>query len=178
MIRIGLPPPVLPRLRLHWYGAQTLFARQSRLARSYAIRVTDQYREWYQRIRQILTARISLRLRAGERQRQRLALFASKYEDLVDLLCWAAKDGAHPDRDIQYASLRKWMQGNYRSIRPLLLPYWKTAHTAEDPFVALYAADNVDDFINASSSMETITRTRFALDECREALQTLPAPGE
>jgi hypothetical protein len=173
MIRIGLPPPLLPRLRLHWRSTHTLFTRQTRSLRESASRTAEVTREGWGHACKSWSSRLSLRAYALARQRARLAAFEAKYEDLVDLLCWAAKDGIHTNRDARYTQLRAWMRVHYRALRPRLNPYWSGSgeDACTDPFEALFLDANVNDVINAAASIENITRTRLALDAYRESLE-------
>lgn len=170
MIRIGLPPPVLPRLRLHWHATHTLFARQTRSLREATAHATEALKEWLRHISHSMTA--PWKRAAAARHKARLAPFEDHYEDLVDLLCWAAKDGIHTDRDTRYRDLRAWMQQHYPKLRPHLRPHWAEAETdACDPFEALFAAENVEDVIHAKAGIEHIMRTRCALDSYHETLE-------
>ncbi len=173
MIRIGLPPPLLPRLRLHWHATHTLFSRQARHLRESAARTAEVSREWWDHVREVWAARLSLRARAAARQRARLAEFETRYEELVDLLCWAAKDGVHTHRDERYRDCRSWMRVHYRALRPRLHAYWAEAEApdASDPFEALFHQENIDDIINAPESISHIMQTRTALDSYRAALE-------
>jgi hypothetical protein len=178
MIRIGLPPPLLPRLRLHWHNTHSLFSRQARLLRESATRTAEVSRDWWLQVRAGLSTRLSLRARALSRHRTRLACFEQKYEALVDLLCGAARDGMHGDQEARYRELRAWMQTHYRTLGPRLRPYWATLEeTASDPFEALFHQENVNDVIHAATGIEDIMRTRAALDAYRAVLDEGASKG-
>ena len=153
-IRIELPPRILPRLRLRWHSAHALVLRQTRALREFASRTTAVPRAWRRHISDTVFARLSVRAYLARRRRARFEAFAACYEDLVDLLCWAAKDGDHTDRDARYAQLRAGMRRHYRAIRPRLRPYWAGTYApaTDDPFEALFAPKNVDDVINAAAA--------------------------
>lgn len=172
MIRIGLPPPMLSRLRLHWHATQTHYLSQSRALREYATRTTAVWQTRWESVCAWGVARLSLRAHALARRRAQLACFEEKYEDLVDLLCWAAKDGVHTDRDARYAELRSWMRVHYRKIRPNLRPYCVEIRlpAAPDPFEALFSSENMDSILHASDGIEYILQTRSILEEYRGAL--------
>ena len=108
MIRIELPPVILPRLRLHWHSAHLQFSRRSRALREYANRTAAVSAAWWRHASGKTVASLSLRhrmrVRTVVRLSTQLATFEERYEDLVDLLCWAAKDGVHTDRDARYAA--------------------------------------------------------------------------
>jgi hypothetical protein len=177
MIRIGLPPAMWPRLRLHWHVTRTAFSRQTRALQELGNRTADVYRAWWQHVTERVLAPISLRAWARQRSLSRLARFEERYEDLVDLLCWSAKDGIHTDRDARYTEMRRWMQRHYPRVRPHLRPHWKLEATERDPFAALFASDNVDEFINGSGGIEDIMRSRAALEACRSELETPGCTG-
>jgi hypothetical protein len=119
-----------------------------------------------------MLARLSLRAYAVRRQRIRLNAFEAHYEDLVDLLCWAAKDGDHTDRDARYAELRIAMRRRYRDVRKRLRPYWDSPETETfpDPFESLFLPADVDEVINSVTGIEQISQTRTALDAYRADL--------
>jgi hypothetical protein len=171
MIRIGLPPSVLPRLRLRGPFTPSWRTRQTRALQEYASRTTAVPYAWLRRLSEWATARLSLRARAAERQRAQLAEFEEKYEQLVDLLCWAAKEGDHTGRDRRYAELRAWMGSRYHRLRPRLRPYF-LAEGAEsaDPFAALFTPECVEEVLHAETSVEDLMRTRAALDAYRATL--------
>ncbi|HZT44480.1 MAG TPA: hypothetical protein VFA07_20110 [Chthonomonadaceae bacterium] len=174
-IRIDLPPVLLPRLRLHWHATHQQLSRYSRALQEYANRTAAVSRAGWRSVSErtvaCLSVRHRLRVRAEVRLRKRVAAFEERYEDLVDLLCWAAKDGVHTDRDARYTALRAWMRANYRTVRRHLCAYWaEEATPAVDPFEALFAPENVDGIINAADGIEVIMRTRAALDAYHDAL--------
>jgi hypothetical protein len=174
-IRIDLPPVLLPRLRLHWHATHQQLSRYSRALQEYANRTAAVSRAGWRSVSErtvaCLSVRHRLRVRAETRVRERVAAFEERYEDLVDLLCWAAKDGVHTDRDARYTALRAWMRAHYRTVRPHLRAYWtEEAMPAADPFEALFAPENVDGIINAAEGIDVIMRTRAALDAYHNAL--------
>lgn len=166
MIRVGLPPTMLPRLRLHWHSVTALYARQTRALREYGTRTTGVTREWWRQLLLNSRNRLNLRARAAARQQAQFRLFEEKYEDLVDLLCWAAKEGVQSDRDARYAELRRWMLAHYRTVRPRLRPYFQETSTAEcaDPFEALFFPERLSEVIHAENGIEIVMRTRAALE--------------
>ncbi len=181
-IRLELPRTLAPRLQMHWHGAQAGLRRQFRTARTFAARTTATARQWVQGLADSVVARIGLRARAALRHLARLDAFEARYDDLVDLLCWAAKDGIHTDRDARYAELRAWMCVHYRPYSPRLRPYWQEPGAAAlanacDPFETLFRCDNVDDFINDADGIAHLMRTRLALDEYRAALGSRLPPA-
>lgn len=173
MIRLGLPPTVWPRLRLHWHVTRTAFSRQKRALQELGNRTAEGYRTWWQHITERILAPLSLRERARQRSLARIVQFEERYEDLVDLLCWSAKDGVHTDRDRRYAEARTWMAHHYPRIRPYLLPHWQQDNAERDPFAALFASENVEEVINGIGGIEDMVRSRAALEACRAELEVV-----
>src|SRR5947209_1285055 len=103
-IRIGLPPPMLPRVRSHWHSACVQAQRQTRLLRAWAASTGESVRAWWQNA----ASQKSLRARALQRQRGHLDAFEQRYEDLIGLLCGAARDGMTPQMAGRYTELRRW----------------------------------------------------------------------
>ena len=171
MIRIGLPPPVLPRLRLHWHVTRTVFARHSRALLEVSNRTAEAYSAWWLHVSQRILAPLSLRDRARRRALARLAQFEAQYDELVDLLCWSAKDGVHTDRDTRYATARSWMLRNYPGIQSRLRPHWAEADPERDPFAALFASADVEAVINGCGGIDDMIRSRAALAACREDME-------
>ena len=107
------------------------------------------------------------------RQQTVLLEFEEKYEDLVDLLCWAAKEGVHGDMAARYAELRSWMKANYRYIRSYLHPFWSDSvnHEDLDPFEVLFSAEEVDNVINAFTGISALMSSREALVACYASME-------
>lgn len=90
-------------------------------------------------------------------QRQLLAEFYEKFEDLVELICDAGYAGDATDFQSRYESIRAWMLRAY----PLLKPYI-SAHLVHDPS-------------DAEFGLETIGRPTDACEAlfCAERLSTV-----
>jgi hypothetical protein len=167
-IRIG-PPPNLARLRLYWHVTLSQYRRRPQaFQESYAPTQPGLLERWVQQGGRLLT-RLHPRNRMEARRRADFTAFSNHYEDLVDLLCWAAKDGVHTDRDARYAELRAWMHLNYHRVRPLLRPHLGPWEGTLDPFEELFAPESVDDVINDAAGILYVTQTRRALDACEAA---------
>jgi hypothetical protein len=107
--------------------------------------------------------------------------FGRRFDELVDLLCWSAKEGDHDGRDEQYAELRAWFIGNYEPVRPLLLEYLTSEAddmiparpgqpAQRDAFESLFLPRDIDSIINSDTVICRIIRTRQAVDALHEAL--------
>lgn len=105
--------------------------------------------------------------------------FESRFDELVDLLCWSAKDGDHEGRDECYASLRAWFLSNYEPLRPLLLNHLKIAPedvvparpgqpVPRDAFESLFLPRDVDAIIHSDTVVFRLIRTRCAVDALRD----------
>lgn len=122
-----------------------------------------------------------------ERQEQ-LAVFYSKYEDLVGLLCDSAQYGPNAHLEDQYQSLRAWMQRNYGPLSQVVVAYLEFCvedtrapldlygHST-DAFEALYAAPTLQEQLRSDdgSMIGRIMRTREALNRYAEQLRRLAA---
>jgi hypothetical protein len=172
-IRIG-PPPALARLRLHWHATQNYYLRQARTVRETATDTTRGVTLWWRNTSTKLSMRLRRHARAQARQQAQYAAFFTYYEDLVDLLCWAAKDGVHTERDARYAELRRWMQLNYHRIRPHLRAHLDTWEGPFDPFEELFAPECIDEIINDPACIQFMMQTRMALDAYSATLENAP----
>ena len=173
-IRLG-PPPGLARLRLQWHATRNQFLRQSRIWNEQALAWRTDTRAWWQRVGLANVSRWSLRERARQRQRVRqltqLADFTVHYEDMVDLLCWAAKEGANEEQSRKYGEMRVAMQSRYGVMRPRLRGFLHTPDDQFDAFECLFTPQKLEDVINDLGAIENVMRTRAALDEYRGTLE-------
>lgn len=172
-IRLG-PPPGLARLRLQWHTARNQFLRQSRVWNEHIGVLRADMQIWWQRAYLAARSRFSLRERARQRQlvikQAQLAAFEDKYEDLVDLLCWAAKEGANAKQAGRYAELREWMQPHYGLLRPRLRPFLNTPANVFDPFECLFGPRSLDEVINDLDAIDNVIQARAALDAYRDTV--------
>jgi hypothetical protein len=175
-IRLELPPALFPRLNKHWQAACTYFQKQSVSLRDLTLRTVKMPVVCWHGLTVRYTTRWSLQARSAARRQQEFEEFEAKYEALVDLLCWTAKEGLHAERDARYVELRGWMCAHYRKVRSQLRPYWIEPGIPEplDPFEALFAAENIEAFINAPDSISDLMQTRAALDAYHESAESFP----
>jgi hypothetical protein len=175
-IRLELPPALFPRLNQHWQAACSYFQKQSVSLRVFTLRTAKMPIVCWHGLRVRYTTRWSLQARSEIRRQKDFQAFESQYEELVDLLCWAAKEGVPAERSIHYAELRRWMCTHYRKVRSQLRPYWVEAGAPEpiDPFEALFVAENIEGFINAPDSISDLMQTRAALDAYHDAGGSFP----
>lgn len=84
-----------------------------------------------------------------QRQREQFLAFYDRYEQLVDVLCWAARDTVHDGCDEQYQQVRRWMLDNYAPIHRALKPFIRRVvaesdgDLRKDPFEHLFAPAHV-----------------------------------
>ncbi|MCW3098358.1 MAG: hypothetical protein JWL77_3976 [Chthonomonadaceae bacterium] len=175
-IRLELPPALFPRLNQGWQAACSYFQKQSVNLRLVTLRTVKMPVVCWHGLRVRYTTRWSLQARSDARRQREFQAFEAQYEELVDLLCWTAQEGMHPERNARYAELRQWMCIHYRKVRSQLRPYWVEPGVPEplDPFEALFAAENVAAFINAPDSISDLMLTRAALDAYHEAMVPYP----
>ncbi|MCS6777617.1 MAG: hypothetical protein RMJ43_04090 [Chloroherpetonaceae bacterium] len=171
MIRIGLPPPVLPRLRLHWHVTRISCARYSRLLAAVRPRTLEVWQAWRVYVVQRIMTTVTLRQYRQRRALAQLRTFETHYEELVDLLCWSAKDGVHTNRDARYTRVRAWMLRYYPRIQAHLRSYWASSDPSRDPFLGLFGVEHVDDVIYSIHGIEDMLRSRAALEAYRRDLE-------
>lgn len=122
-----------------------------------------------------------------ERQEE-LIRFYERYEDLVETLCDAAQYGPDARLEARYAEVRLWMQAGYPDLRRFVSAYLRydpgdaarsqDLHgTGRDAFEALFAANNLDEFLRGDDGrmIERIDRTREALGRYGDHLRQLIA---
>lgn len=175
-IRLELPPALFPRLNKAWQNAGSYFQKQSVNLRVVTLRTLRMPIVCWQGLSTRYTTRWSRQARTETRRLLEFQEFEEKYENLVDLLCWTAKEGIQPEREAHYVELRLWMCANYRKVRTQLRPYWVEEGTPEqiDPFEALFTAEHIEAFINAPNGIYDLMQSRAALEAYHEAKDSLP----
>jgi hypothetical protein len=110
-------------------------------------------------------------------RRQDLVSFYNHYEELVLVVCEAAHYGPTTSARGQYLNLQAWMQQHYPTVQPFVTTYLADDREAEDPFMALVAAEHLDDLVmqDDGSLMHHINETRDALNSYAEHLRQLAA---
>lgn len=157
MIRIGLPFPTLYRVSLR---AQLFSARVSRSFREFLLGEP--------RNLDFLEAHIAVdeRIPISALEPVDLDKFDRRFQDLVDLLCVAAKDGATIERSEHYMDLQDWFGRNYGIYRGILLPYLRLEPNEPDPFESIFMHESLKDAIHADELILQIQHTRHALQAC------------
>ncbi len=166
-IRMELPTAV--HVRLRWTSIQARWRMRADRVKNYTNRTAAAPLAWW-RGRAVLEADRSKEQSAA--LSGLLNEFENRYEDLVDLLCWAAKEGIQPGHVARYGALRSWMLRHYPSLQDNLRSHWMdTASPRQsDPFEALFTAITLQEVINSPTGIEAMMLTRSALESCREAL--------
>lgn len=176
MIRVGLPMPAFHRLAFQMQAAARRWAGNAgRVRRGMADWLTLQMSDALQ----------SLRARRADAEIRRCARllpdFEDRFEELVDLLCWSAKDGDHAGRDEKYAAVRAWFLARYDAFHPGLRHFLPAevdgAHAepaslraARDAFESLFLPADVADNIHSVTVIDRIGRSRAALEAYRAHL--------
>jgi hypothetical protein len=84
-----------------------------------------------------------------QRQREQFVAFYEQYEQLIDVLCWAARDTVHDGCDERYQQVREWMMQHYAPVRRALKPFIQQVlaeqegNPHEDPFEKMFAPPHV-----------------------------------
>ena len=104
--------------------------------------------------------------------------FISKYDALVDLLCWSAKEGVNAERIQSYISLRAWFVRHYCIVSPIissqinvidadLQPAVSAGPPSRDTFEALFLPVELGAQIESLAVIDRITRTRPIIESYR-----------
>lgn len=157
-IRIGLPPPVGARRRrggLERYDGAPRAPLLQRLMGAAATRAR------------------SREAAASARLLETLRSFEERYEDLVDVLCWAAREGWTERAEARYGDIRAAIQPEYRILRRVLRAHWR-AEDARDPFLTLFGPRTLTGVTDGAFGVEDMVRSRAALAGLREAFGEAP----
>lgn len=180
MIRLGLPTPLMLRLRLRTQIAMNRVLRQAR-----------RFRDWLYdaaSLPRTVTSRTPFLFRRFVKASSPptvdlLPELEAHFQHLIDLLCWAAKDGVHTDRDTRYAEVRAWFLQHYEQIRLEILPFLEQEAedtqplemgepAPRDAIESLFLPSRIDSNIHSRTIIARIYRARRAIDRYREHLYT------
>jgi hypothetical protein len=173
MIRVGLPAPAFLRFRIRAQLAGAALNRQA-----------GEIRQVFSRRAEALRCIVRVRVnRNGLDQTNSpeavLNQFEERYQSLIDLLCWSAKDGVKSEAIERYQRLRDWFLENYDSVRPVVtrhleeVPEYASPYNEigkRDAFECLFLQENLHELINSDSVIPFIQTTRCALDQYRASL--------
>lgn len=98
--------------------------------------------------------------------------FVETYEDMIELLCIMAHQGAREDRLIKYELYQKSAMVKYGNLRANLKPYWESSELTfqSDPFQAILFCKSAESLANSENGIELICRAREALEAYRNSL--------
>jgi hypothetical protein len=107
--------------------------------------------------------------------------FVTRYDELVDLLCWTAKEGLNDTRRARYGELRHWFVQHYERVRPTVTRFLDTrpedreavvdgTPAPRDAFESLFLPYQIDGLIHSDAVIHRIIRTRCAVEAFREEL--------
>jgi hypothetical protein len=165
MIRIGLPAPLYLKIRLRAELAANRYARRAERYRTiihHAIFTPSIFNN--------LCSRYTLR----KKVQADMTVFEEKYQNLVDLLCGAARTGVREQDHVQYSELRNWFQNEYTSCyQPILKKYINeqnasTTADSGDPFESLYQHPNIEGAMYSTEMLHTIAQSRDILQRAIE----------
>src|SRR5262249_46868857 len=151
------------------HAVQTDFARRNRAAHETIQRLTQSLRARWER------TQAKWKERSLTRRRVLVAEFAENYDDLTDLLCDSAREGVTAQDEARYAEMRRLPLRHYRALRDGFLPHWADEPNAADPFEALFGPERLADVVNAEDGIESMMRSRCALETYRDAIETRSA---
>lgn len=103
-----------------------------------------------------------------QQQREQFLIFYDRYEQLVDVLCWAARDTIHDGCNERYQQIRGWFLVNYSAVQKMLKPFIRQVMSEqdgnpnEDPFEKLFSSAHVMQVIEQDNGdlMRCIIATR------------------
>lgn len=177
MIRLGQPVPTLLRLRLRAHVAASQVARQTQSFKTGVITTVHKDLDVLRRASHIVPRRTGAVLREAADNPAVFQAFKERYDCLVDLLCWAAKERVPSEQDEGYADIRMWLIEHYEMVRPALLSHLATDPSDTQPgadgepaprdaFESLFLPASLDSIIHSDTVIDRIIRTRAALDAC------------
>lgn len=173
MIRAGMPLPPALRLRLRLDAAAEGIAYRIRTVRKRFVTVARNEVAELQSLPR-LNGQLSTDMRSMQE-------FVSRYDDLVDLLCWTAKEGVSDLRRARYDELRSWFVDNYDPVRADVTRHLDSRPEDREPvavgtpaprdaFESLFLPSQIDTLINSDAVIHRIMRTRYAVEACREEM--------
>jgi len=171
MINIGLPPPLLARLRLQWQTTRSHFVRHTEALRESYFRTQATVGAWVRAVSAKGVALVTFRKRTARRHLRQFDAFEQVYDKMVDLVCWTAKEDISPERAKRYAELRGKLQRSYRIVRTRLRSHWYETNAEHDPFASLYLPDDITEFTHSPIGIECLMQTRQAMDSYRAELE-------
>jgi hypothetical protein len=180
MIRIGLPAPMALRLRLRAQLSATRTARRAEAVREGLLASLSGNLGVLRRLPLRATRRLREELSDSPAPSETVMQFEERYQDLVNLLCDAARYGVSEEDNARFIELRDWLIQNYDDHRPGLISHLLSepddsvpagdGRRARDAFESLFLPKSVDAIINSENVILRIMRTRCALDAYRDEL--------
>lgn len=153
MIRVGLPLPLLARLRQQWNTIRNRYLRQSYIVRNW----------WSERLD---TKRTAHRARTLEQELHTFQAFSNAYHDLIDIVCMAAREEAPALYLARYQSQQRRYQRAYRAFSNHLRPYYKEWDLETDPF-AFFCEGKLNEVIYSATGIETMMTLNGILEACQ-----------
>ncbi len=170
MIRAGLPMPAFHRLAFAVQAAAHRWTRSvERVRRGMNDWLTASMPHPLQTIR---NHRVEAEI---QRSARLLADVELQFDELVDLLCWTAKDGCNARADKRYADVRSWFLDRYQAFGPGFRHFLShgsgvdtaTRTSSSDVLESLFLPADVADNIHSATVIDRITSARAALEAFR-----------
>lgn len=178
MIRVGLPAPMILRLRLRAHLSANRAARRAEAVREDVVTSFSSNLAVLRRLPLRLTRRLREELTDAPAVHEDVMQFGEQYQELVNLLCDVARYGVREEDSARFNEIRDWLIENYDMHRPALLSHLKVepddlvpvgdGRRARDAFESLFLPRSVDAVINSENVILRIMRTRCALDAYRD----------
>ena len=96
--------------------------------------------------------------------------FSDKFDDLVDILCGAAKEGVTDRRRKRYSEIRNWFQIRELSLERLLRKHQVEGYDADSNACihSLFQPEQIEGVIHSESVILRMMHTRALVDGCRQ----------
>ncbi len=152
MIRVGLPLPLLARLRQQWKRLRNQFLRHAYTVRNgFSGRRAERLN--------------ASRARALEREARAFHAFSTAYQDLIDIVCMAAREEAPTFYQERYAQKQHLYRQCYQAFSAHLQPHWQEWGLENDPFANLCQGD-LAEVIHSATGIEVMMTMNGILEAC------------
>ncbi len=170
MIRIGISQPFSGRLRSRWFGERLYPLRDAEKREA-----TDPFEMLdLTLLNDLANCRSADASQADAKTRlegalQRLDQFEDRFDELVDILCAAARFGITDSLRADFAICHRRLAVCYPTVEGILTPYF-TDTNRESPFQRIVDGASLDEMLEDLCLVETCISARNALDECRAVI--------
>ncbi len=95
---------------------------------------------------------------------ERFARYEASLEALVDVLCWAAREGVETPAAAKYPRLRANLLSAHQEVRPDMVAAQLHHQVRDlDAFATIVSAESIEDVIYAEDAIDIIMNSRAAI---------------